>query len=197
MGAARGFGEARYALHTGVLLIVRLRTKIGFFPYLLAYNDIIVLPIPEDFKTHACFTWVHHSTLVLPPNTNHTFNPVHRLPAPPKPLSLEPTSGTSSSPKAELESPTEDSATATPSTSPAKSIDTNDSANLNCLQYLPTVRLLYPSAKVQLPDSRSTRSSASAPHTVRGDGKSRSDDEAEVACQASARAGAVGCAVEG
>ncbi|KIO25806.1 hypothetical protein M407DRAFT_24861 [Tulasnella calospora MUT 4182] len=106
------------------------------------YNDIIILPVPENMnngKTHAYFTWAHLNALVPPPNTNHTFNPVHRLPAPPSPLSPKPTSGTSSSPEAEIESSTDASATATSSTSPAESTETDDSAREPQLPAVPAV----------------------------------------------------------
>lgn len=70
------------------------------FPYLIidhglhlpfltgaVYNDIVILPISENMnngKTHAYFTWAHENALVPPSSTNHTHNPVHRLPSAPK-----------------------------------------------------------------------------------------------------------------
>ncbi|KAG8882600.1 hypothetical protein FRB98_003576 [Tulasnella sp. 332] len=57
------------------------------------YNDIVILPVTENMnngKTHAFFVWAHENALVPPPFTNHTSNPVHRLPAPPKPVPVPP-----------------------------------------------------------------------------------------------------------
>lgn len=76
-------------------------------------------------------TWTisaHQNASIPPPNTNHTFNAVHRPPLPPSPLPPKPTSGTSSSPEAQIESPTGASASTTSSASTVKSTQKTDNS---------------------------------------------------------------------